>query len=215
MENLRVFPHVEQIKGPNDWSCGAASLAMLYTYYGIQSKHDAIWNRVQMRNPIDQRERICKTTLMAQDAKNWGFRCTIFSVFDAGSVFKKCADQQLEVIFLYRQYPQAITGHFVLLTNVVDDCIYINDPFYSDHDGVNIKIVTKTLPLLMQPRDSGATEYSGQNVILAFGKPNEKIRVKASECPYCKEETFEMRPVLEIADMIMCPNCGKRYSVNR
>ena len=77
------------------------------------------------------------------------------------------------------------------------------------------KIAINTLPLLMQPRDSGATEHSGQNVILAFGKPHEKIRVKASECPYCQEESYEMRAVLEIADMIMCPNCGKRYPVSR
>lgn len=207
MEQLRVFPHVEQIKGPNDWSCGAASLAMLYKQFGFNDTHDDIWNDVLMRSLINPNERICQTIKMAQNLMRHGLRTTIFSVSNVKGIFKYCLDNNLELLFLYRQTIYKQTGHFVLLTNAEDDYIYINDPFLSSKDGVNVKMRIADVQRLMEsPKSEG--RLLGNNVLIASGRPNERTRVKSMPCPYCHEDSYTILALWGKADKFMCPVCG-------
>lgn len=134
------IPHIKQSK---ETSCGAATLAMIYQYFGVHDQTEQIiWDRLKTPRTSIPGEHILKTISMAKDSLNFGL---IYfwgiAVLDkketAMQPIKEFLKLNIPVIVCQKISEENELGHFRVITGLKDNYLIINDPM-SDKGGIEI-----------------------------------------------------------------------------
>lgn len=135
---------VPYISQSNNFSCGAAVLAMIYAFYGISRKENEIWE--ENKKPRNLQSGFYITTKdLIYDAKNFGLKEThgIMPLNDLELVktnIIKIIKSKLPIIACKQFSDDCRLGHFVVIIGINDSNIIYHDPY---NDGKKRKLKLK------------------------------------------------------------------------
>lgn len=133
-------PHIQQSSSS---SCGAATLAMIYSYNNYKRNEEEIWSSIKKPRPSVPGEYYIETLDLIKDAKANGF-------------FSVCGRMDLEDVDLIKrhisyfinnsvpfiackQWTNPVLGHFVVVYGISNDYIKIKDPELKNASKIKIK----------------------------------------------------------------------------
>jgi ABC-type bacteriocin/lantibiotic exporter with double-glycine peptidase domain len=213
-DSFRILPHIEQIKGKNDprskcqdiYTCGAASLCMIYQHFGIQADHDTIWREISSPRPFSNGGSYTRTINLLRHALNNRIPCTCASLKEPMKSFALFLDKGVELILLHHRTTKTVLGHFTVLSGIQGGSIYVNDPFYSpDEGGINRRI--RGIEDLMRPSREPNEEIGRKNTVLAFLPPIKFDALQSCLCPHCGQKFPIIHDIVSESEAILCPNC--------
>lgn len=117
-----LIPYRAQETG---WTCGAASLRMVYASLGLELTEGAIWSSLKP-NPYDRSG--VKASRLAWDAQRRGFEALALRARDPWELIRVSFGQRLRLIFQQPLTWGSPRRHFSVLAEADDDGIVLHDP---------------------------------------------------------------------------------------
>jgi len=189
MTVVAELPYEEQW---NKWSCGAASLAMVYRSFGIECNQDQIWRGICGKS---LQGRLCaRAQSLAATMLQSGLQALMLQVRDPWLVLERCVQQSVRVIINHVSEPKSGGGHFSVLAGLGDDEVIIHDPSL----GPNRTLTRSAFLQLWNPR-ALTTEIPDQ-ILIAIAKSTSKL----GPCPLCDHIA---------RDSFRCPSCQRSVSL--
>lgn len=136
---------VEHLKQTNNFTCGAAALAMVYKYLKRDTEtENKIWRRLKEPIPSDPKHFFVKTYNLATDAEKQKL------VYFYGQVFmndlklallpiKEFLSASIPVVVCQKISKKNSIGHFRVVTGLNSQFVLVNDPM-NDEGSTKIKI---------------------------------------------------------------------------
>lgn len=161
---------LKHIKQSQETTCGAAALAMVYQFLGKTDQNEAdIFKRARSERPNTNNEYYLRTYRMAEDS------LTLDLTFFVGQAVQDSAEMALQplreflsvgvpVIVCQRVDQHSVYGHFRVVTSIVEDKIYLNDPLL---DGPSVLSTDEFLKLWEKTNDD---EVIGGQFLAIFPK---------------------------------------------
>ena len=203
-----TIPYERQSEAQGNRLCGAASLAMVYRFFGKTVPQSEIWPRISKRNNLGSLA--SATYLMAQDAISRGFTALAIQAKHPLQSLRVCRDAGIQVIVSHRLKEDLPTGHYSVLVDLDQANVTLHDPYF----GPSRQLSHTALLDLWQPGYPNS-EITG-NVLIG-------IADRAMTRPPCKDCGTEMpasvncaactRPIaLEPAPLLGCvgASCAAR-----
>lgn len=135
---------IKHIKQKRETSCGAASLAMIYDYFGLNGQNETkIWHRLKTRRLNKKGEYILKTLDMARDSQKfnlhyfWG-QAVMKNKKLALQPIKEFLKLSIPIVVCQKISKKNKLGHFRIVTKVKNDKIFINDPLQDKETTIKI-----------------------------------------------------------------------------
>ena len=183
-----TIPYERQSEAQGNRLCGAASLAMVYKFFGKTVPQSEIWPRISKRNNLGSLA--SATYLMAQDAISRGFTAIAIQAKHPLQALRLCRDAGIQVILSHRLKEDLPTGHYSVLVDLDPTNVTLHDPYF----GPSRQISHTALLGLWQPGFPNS-EITG-NVLIG-------ISDRAMPLPVCKQCGTEMPA------SVHCAACNK------
>lgn len=158
--NLLSLKYIPQI---NEYACGAAALAMIYNYYGLENfSQEDLMSRYLESEFHGSGNLMITTDNMVLDAKNRGFNASWIRVNYKN--YAESINQLRSLIFsgtpviVCQKFTDnmPLIGHFRVVVGFNDEAIFLHDP-YPEIGGENMKWPIKKIMDFWQPTGGNVT----------------------------------------------------------
>lgn len=174
--SLGTVPFEKQI---NDWSCGAAALAMVYQSFGIQCCQEPIWEAIAGKN---QWGRPCaRAQSLASDALQRGLHALAIQVRDPWLVLERGIRHSVRLIINHEPQPKSGSGHYSVLTDLSEHEVVVHDPGF----GPNRVLARDDFLKLWNPSAPNTQIVSQVLVAIADASSTR------APCPLCQRTALE------------------------
>lgn len=172
----------------NEWSCGAAALAMVYRSLGIERGQLQIWAAIRGMN---RRGFYCaRAQSIAADAIQSGLHAMVIQVRDPWVVLERCMQHSVRAIINHVPKSDSGAGHYSVLTAFNDEQVVLHDPSL----GPNRILSRSEFLQLWNPR-APTTEIVNQ-VLVAISDSATVL----DQCPLCDGKA---------SDRATCRSCNR------
>lgn len=174
---------VDFIPQQNKWSCGAASLVMVYNYFEISRNQDILWQKYQSKG--SDNVVFTATDDLVQDA-NQNKLSTIYGRMPLNEPYKVKANileiikTKCPIITCIQSIGNKLEGHFVVIININESNIIYHDPL----EGKNRKIKLKKF--INRWEETG--QYVTGGVFIVFS-------TKSDLCNVLRKELIDITPL--------------------
>lgn len=222
---MTAIPYERQSDQETNRGCGAASLSMVYRFYGNDVSQHQIWQAIARKNRFGT---LSSTThLMVRDAQSRGFAAVAFQARHPLQALRICRQSRICAILNHRLRPDVATGHYSVLVDIDDKHVVLHDPLY----GPSRRLSNLELLELWQPRFPNC-EIAGNVLIGVAARPSlvsgcqfcRTATPSGLECPQCKNpvglQPAELLGCLNshcigrIWNYVCCPSCDYMWALS-
>ncbi len=201
--------------------CGAASLAMVYSAFGIKRTQIEIWN--DNKSPDGNGGQFIKTYKLCCDALRYGLGSVTIRAKDPLAFLELCKkERDIKIIINQRPKAESTLGHFTVLENMTHTHIILHDP-----DDKPYRRIEKSHMLELLRPNGGDCKITG-NILIAFSNiPSNKNSCSScgtmipysTFCRNCHKE-IKLQPIVVLGcaketclkrtwQEIICPHCNE------
>lgn len=171
-----IFIKIRHIRqNPNDNTCGAVCLKMIFNYRRIKGSIDDIYDNISDDKTFGMR--LCKNILILRYLIKRKFQCCVVSVENLEKVLDIASENKINVIFNMRPDINSDGGHYVLFLKRINKFVCVNDPAKSH--GNTIMSITKLKKCLTPAEFSPIVE---KNTLVLVSTYKQKLKTVKFKC---------------------------------
>lgn len=192
--------HVRQINDGFNWKCGAASLEMIFSHYGVSKSQDDIWAATNSLRGTGIGQKFILTYNLARYSCEVGLPATIYKADMKRWSFllDELAEREIPAILSLRQRKSG-QSHFVVYKGKKNSNYCFCDP---DEVRDTTQLDYKTVKDLWHPQPY--IDVAGF-ILVCFGA-EEDIAI----CRSCRRELpIVHKWIVDYAQAVICPHCDR------
>lgn len=190
--------HIRQKNDGFNWKCGAASLEMIFSRYGISKSQDEIWNATKSSRGTGIGQKFIRTYDLARYSCNVGLSATIYkaNVDKWSYLLDELEECEIPAILSLRQRKSG-QSHFVVYIGKKNSNYCFCDP---DEMRDITSIDYRTLKDLWRPQPS--IDVAGF-ILVCFGAEED-----TAICRSCQHKLpIVHKWIADYAQAVICPHC--------
>lgn len=201
MRERAVLPYEQQ---RDRWSCGAASLCMVYRSLGLPAIQEEVHQRMRL-DPLQLLPRGRTLVELTRDPLTMGLAVIPLRAAHPWAALQTSCRSSLQIVLRHRMRIEHAGGHFSVLRDMEPDAVILHDPT----EGPDFRVARERFLALWEGVLSGYE--STANTLVAIGPPD-RDNLLPCPCPHCARMVM-LGSFIELLRVpvwqeILCPWCG-------